>query len=176
MKIFKDLLTGDEVLSDSYEITLVDDIVYEVKTKKITKNYSININTGSNPSTEKGEEEEEAGDNPQSELVIDVVDAHRLQEVSWPSDKSQFVAWMKAYSKAVLEKLTERKSPRADAFKKGMQAMAPKIIANLKEYQFFQGENATGDTSTLILLFFKPDDQMNAVLWYFKDGLEEEKC
>jgi hypothetical protein len=29
MKIFKDLITGDEVLSDTYDINIVDDVIYE---------------------------------------------------------------------------------------------------------------------------------------------------
>jgi len=33
MKIYKDFISGDEVLSDSFPISVVDDIVYEVKTK-----------------------------------------------------------------------------------------------------------------------------------------------
>ena len=33
----QDLVSGDEIISDSYEIKIVDDTVYEVDCKKITK-------------------------------------------------------------------------------------------------------------------------------------------
>lgn len=33
MIVYKDVITGDEILSDAYPMTVVDDVVYEVQAK-----------------------------------------------------------------------------------------------------------------------------------------------
>ena len=72
----QDLVSGDEIISDTWELKDVDDAVYEVDCKKVTKNAD-NIDIGANPSAE---EAEEALDEGQTQ-VIDVVDAFRLNQM-----------------------------------------------------------------------------------------------
>ena len=40
MKIYKDIFTGDEMFSDTYKLKLVDDVVYEVYGKLVTRKQS----------------------------------------------------------------------------------------------------------------------------------------
>jgi hypothetical protein len=92
-------VTGDEVISDSYDIKEVDDTVYEIDCKKITlgaDNFGWSsppiqwssfgalcksltkppfVDTGANPSAEEADEGLEEGGGKQ---VIDIVNAFRL--------------------------------------------------------------------------------------------------
>jgi hypothetical protein len=45
MKLFSDVVTGDELFSDAYDIKEIDDIVYEVDAKMITLG-ATQVNTG----------------------------------------------------------------------------------------------------------------------------------
>lgn len=95
----QDIVTGDEVISDSYDIKEVDDTVYEIDCKKITlgaDNFGWSsppiqcsrfralgksltstpfADTGANPSAEEADEGLEEGGGKQ---VIDIVNAFRL--------------------------------------------------------------------------------------------------
>lgn len=72
----QDLVSGDEIISDTWTLKEVDDTVYEIECKKVTKGAE-NIDIGANPSAE---EEQEALDES-TEQVIDVVDAFRLNHM-----------------------------------------------------------------------------------------------
>ena len=124
MKIYTDLLgpSHDEILSDSYEMTVVEKVFYEgmnehffafsidlfliliknffgpkkisVKAKMVEKKNSVEVNIGANPvnPAEKGEgteEEEEGLEDKGTTMVINVVEGHRLVEVTWPQDKKR---------------------------------------------------------------------------------------
>ena len=69
-------MSGDEIISDTYNLKDVDDVVYEVDCKKVTKG-SEHFDIGANPSAE---EQEEALDET-TEQVIDVVDSFRLNKM-----------------------------------------------------------------------------------------------
>jgi len=111
---------------------------------------------------------------PTAEQVINVVDAHRLQEATY--SKKDFITWAKGYAKTVFEKLTAAGNPRADQFKKQITPVIQKIVANWEKegYGFYHGESYNPD-ATLIIKFYKKEDEHNPFLWYFKDGLEAEK-
>lgn len=67
------MVTGDEIISDTYNLKDVDDVVYEVDCKRVTKGAE-NIDIGANPSAEEAEE----GLDEATKQVIDVVDGFRL--------------------------------------------------------------------------------------------------
>ena len=54
MKIYKDILTGDEMFSDVYKIKMVDDVIYEVYGKYIQRTQGEIEIAGFNPSAEDG--------------------------------------------------------------------------------------------------------------------------
>ena len=86
----QDLVTGDEIISDSYKLIDVDDVVYEIDCKKITKG-GVSVDIGANPSAE-GEDAEALEEG--AEQVIDVVESFRL--VSMPfGDKKSFTGQFK---------------------------------------------------------------------------------
>ena len=75
-------MTGDEIISDTYRLKEVDDVVYEVDCRKVTKGAD-NIDIGANPSAEEQEEALEEG----TTQVIDVVDGFRLTLMSFGNKK-----------------------------------------------------------------------------------------
>ncbi len=58
--------------------------------------------------------------------------------------------------KAVKQHLQENKPDRVDAFEKGAQAFAKKIIGNFKDYEFYTGENMNPD-GMIALLNYRED-------------------
>lgn len=67
------MVTGDEIISDTYNLKDVDDVVYEVDCKKVTKGGE-SFDVGGNPSAEEAAEDLDDS----TKQVIDVVDGFRL--------------------------------------------------------------------------------------------------
>jgi hypothetical protein len=166
MKIFKDMLNGDELLSDSFPLTLVDDVVYEVQTKMITVTEG-NYDIGANPSEEEAEEALDSG----AVTVNNLVSAMRLEQTQF--DKKSYMAYIKGYMKSVLTKLKETNPERADAFQKSIQPFIKKVLDNFDEYSFYTG--ASMDPEGMIALQFYKEDGITPYFYFFKDGLLEEK-
>ena len=106
----------------------------------------LNRLAGANPSAEDNEDgalEEGA------ETVNNVVYSFRLQSTAF--DKKTFLTYLKGYMKAVKAKLQETKPERVEAFEKGAQAFAKKIVANFKDYEFYTGENMNPDGMVALL-------------------------
>lgn len=75
MKVWIDVFSGDEMVSDSYKMTtLYNDACLEVQAKYITKgNEKVDVGAGNAFGGGDDDEEEAEG-----ETVINVVDAHKL--------------------------------------------------------------------------------------------------
>jgi len=73
---------------------------------------------------------------------------------------------------ALLKRVKEEEPAREDAFKKGMMAALKLIEANFDNWQFFMGESMNPD-GMLALMDFRDDG--SPYMWFFKDGLVEEK-
>ncbi|KAJ4376531.1 hypothetical protein N0V86_006644 [Didymella sp. IMI 355093] len=168
MIIFKDILTDDEIISDSYDIKEIDGVVYEADCKKITIGGET-FDTGANASAEEAEE----GADDQAETKIDVVYSFRLNETGF--DKKGYLTYLKGYMKAVKNKLQE-KGASADeitAFEKGAAGYAKKIVANFKDYEFFTGESMNPD-GMIVLLNYR-EDGVTPYVTVWKHGLSEMK-
>lgn len=125
MKIFKDVISGDEVGSDSYPITVVDDLYYELEGKVgvhdscgraarrrrspvarhaqmvTVRNGIDDALIGANASAEADVEDAGADDGATS--GINIVLAHRLVETQF--DKKSYTAYIRAYMKRIKEHL-----------------------------------------------------------------------
>jgi len=166
MIIYKDIITDDEVVSDAYDLKEIDDIAYEVDCKMITiKEGAVDI--GANASAEEATEELEDG----SVTVNNVVYSFRLQASQF--DKKTYLTYLKGYMKAVKAHLQKRKPERVDAFEKGAQAFAKKIVANFKDYEFYTGESMNPDGIVLLLNY--REDGVTPYLTIWRDGLSEMK-
>ena len=85
----QDLITEDEIISDSYGLKEIDGVAYEADCKKISIGGE-SFDVGGNPSAEGGEEE---GVDDQTQTVIDVVHSFRLTETSF--DKKAYLVHLK---------------------------------------------------------------------------------
>ncbi|KZT19259.1 translationally controlled tumor-associated [Neolentinus lepideus HHB14362 ss-1] len=167
MLLYTDLLTDDEMFSDAFPIKLVDDIVFEVDCQTITIKKGADVDIGANPSTEEADEGLEEG----METVNNVAHSFRLQQTSF--DKKSFLTYLKGYMKAVKAKLAETNPDRVEAFEKGAQTFAKKIVANFKDFEFYTGESMNPDG--MIALLNYREDGVTPYFTFWKDGLKEVK-
>ncbi|XP_053969204.1 translationally-controlled tumor protein homolog [Anastrepha ludens] len=172
MKIYKDIITGDEMFADTYKMKLVDEVIYEVYGKLVTRSHGeINIE-GFNPSAEEADE----GTDSAVESGVDVVLNHRLQECFAFGDKKSFTLYLKDYMKKVLAKLEENAPDQVDVFKTNMNKVMKEILGRFKDLQFYTGESMDCDGMVAMCEYREIDGVSTPVLMFFKHGLDEEKC
>ncbi|XP_021856751.1 translationally-controlled tumor protein homolog [Spinacia oleracea] len=171
MLIYEDLISGDELLSDSYECKeLFNGCLWEVDGKWVVKENRGVFNIGANPSAEVGEDDNEAVDDGETVKVVDIVDNFRLQEQP-AYDKKQFVAWVKRYIKTLVTKL---EADKAVQFKKNVEAATKFLMSKMSELQFFVGESMHDDGAT-VMAYYK-DGATDPSFFYFAHGLKGVKC
>ncbi|KAH8360184.1 hypothetical protein KR093_011236 [Drosophila rubida] len=172
MKIYKDIITGDEMFADTYKMKLVDEVIYEVYGKLISRAGDDIKIEGFNPSAEEAEE----GTDAAVETGVDVVLNHRLSECFAFGDKKSFTLYLKEYMKKVLEKLTASAPDQVDVFKTNMNKTMKDILGRFKDLQFFTGESMDCDGMVAMCEYRDINGVSTPVLMFFKHGLEEEKC
>lgn len=171
MRIYKDIFTGDEMFSDSYKVKLVDEVIYEVYGKLITRKQGDVQIDGFNPSAEEASE----GTDEAVESGVDIVLNHRLAETYAFGDKKGFTAYLKDYMKKLVQKLEEKNPDEVSVFKNNTNKVMKDILGRFKELQFFTGESMDIDGMVAMLEYREIDGDSVPVLMFFKHGLEEEK-
>jgi len=96
MKIFKDIITGDELFTDSNHVELVDDCIYEVTCTHISRKQGDFVLEGANPSAEG--EDGDCGVDETTESGLDLVLNQKLQTTSFT--KSDYKSYLKTYTKS----------------------------------------------------------------------------
>ncbi|EQL01895.1 hypothetical protein G6O67_006471 [Ophiocordyceps sinensis] len=170
MIIFKDILTGDEVISDSYELKEIDGIVYEADCAMITED-AVTVNTGANASAEGGDDD---GTEDAAIKVNNIIRSFRLQSTSF--DKKGYLAYLKGYMKAVKVALQEKNTPAETitAFEKGAQTyVKEKLLPNFKDFEFYTGESMNPDG--LVVLLNYREDGVTPYIIVWKHGLTAMK-
>lgn len=171
MRLFKDIFTGDEMFSDTYKMKLVDDVLYEVYGRLVTRKQGEIMLEGSNPSAEEGGDDcDEA-----VESGVDIVLNHRLQETFAFGDKKSYTAYLKDYMKKLVSKLEEKSPDQVDTFKTNMNKVMKDILGRFKDLQFFTGESCEIDGMVALLEYRDIDGDSVPVFMFFKHGLDEEK-
>ncbi|KAJ3334423.1 hypothetical protein HDU91_002747, partial [Kappamyces sp. JEL0680] len=89
MLLYRDIISGDEMISDAFKITEVDDIVYEVNCRLIMVNPGAEVDIGANASAEEVEEEVQ----DDAIQINDVVYSMRLQSTEF--DKKSYMTYIK---------------------------------------------------------------------------------
>ncbi|KAK3644412.1 hypothetical protein LTR56_009664 [Elasticomyces elasticus] len=168
MIIFKDIITGDELISDSYDMELKDNVMYEINCTKITIGTD-NIDIGANASAEEAEE----GTEDSAQQVIDIVYSFRLNETSF--DKKSYLGHLKQYMKKVKEtmKANGASDESVQEFEKGAQGKAKEIVSNFKDYEFLIGESMDPDGMVVLLNYREDGTTPYVSIW--KHGLKEMK-
>jgi hypothetical protein len=169
MIIYKDILTDDEIISDSYDLKLVDNIVFEADCAMITEE-AVHVDTGANASAEEADE----GVEDAAVKVNNIVHSFRLQSTSF--DKKSYQAYLKGYMKAVKGAMQERGAAPEEitAFEKGAQGyVKEKLLPNFKDFEFYTGESMNPD-GTIVLLNYR-EDGVTPYIIVWKHGLKEMK-
>ncbi|KAE8714205.1 Translationally-controlled tumor protein-like protein [Hibiscus syriacus] len=168
MLVYQDLISGDELLSDSFTYReLENGMLWEVEGKWVVQG-AVNVDIGANPSAEGAEDDEGVDD--QAVKVVDIVDTFRLQEQP-PFDKKTFVANMKKFIKNLTPKLDGEKQ---ETFKKNIEGAIKYLLPKLKDLQFFVGESMHDD-GCLVFAYYK-DGATDPTFLYFAYALKEVKC
>jgi len=174
MKVYKDIVSGDELFMDTYPMELLHDAVYKVEGKYISRNKVGGfVLEGANASAE---EADEGTDDNDTESGLDIVLNNRLTETGF-KDKKAYLTYLKDYMKRIVGKLEEEGSKDIETFKAGSNAFIKEKLSQYKDMQFFQGETMDPDAMAGILLHEDKADGNEAPFFYFfKHGLLEEKC
>lgn len=167
MLIYKDVISGDELLSSAFDVKEVDGAVYEVDAAMINVKPGADVDIGANPSAEGG------GDDYSEDTiqVNNVVFNSRLQETSF--DKKSYMAYIKGYMKRVKTYLQENDPDQVAAFEKGATTYIKKVIGSFKDFEFFTGESM--DPDGMVVLLNWREDGTTPYLVFWKHGLKIEK-
>ncbi|KAK3997361.1 Mss4-like protein [Cladorrhinum sp. PSN332] len=168
MIIYKDIISGDEIISDSYDLKEVDGVAYEADCAMITEG-AVHVDTGANASAEEAEEALE----DQAVKVNNIVNSFRLQSTSF--DKKGYLAYLKGYMKAVKKALQDagKSEEEVKEFETKAQGFAKKVIGSFKDWEFYIGESMNPDAMVVLLNYREDGVTPYVVVW--KHGLKEEK-
>eukprot|EP00091_Calanus_sinicus_P018159 TRINITY_DN405_c0_g1_i1.p1 TRINITY_DN405_c0_g1~~TRINITY_DN405_c0_g1_i1.p1 ORF type:complete len:173 (+),score=69.09 TRINITY_DN405_c0_g1_i1:289-807(+) len=171
MKIFKDVFSGDELFSDTYPMKLVDNCMYEVYGKHITRSADEIQLEGSNASAEEADE----GTDSSSVSGVDLVLNHRLVETGFGS-KKDYTIYLKDYMKKVVKHLEDNgRTEEVDEFKKNINGVMKELLGKFKDLQFYTGESMESEAMILIMDYREYEGEERPVVLAFKHGLDEEK-
>ncbi|ORY33725.1 putative E167 tumor protein-like protein [Naematelia encephala] len=166
MLIYQDVITGDEMASDAFDVKEIGNVAMEIDCSMIIVKEG-DIDIGGNPSAEEAEEALENG----ATQVNNVVHSFRLQSTSF--DKKSYLTYLKGYMKAVKTHLQNTNPDRVAGFEKEAQDLAKKIVGNFKDYEFYVGESMNPEGMVALLNYREDGVTPYFTLW--KDGLKEVK-
>jgi hypothetical protein len=174
MKVYKCLVTGDELFTDTYPIETIGGL-YKIKARLVTRSENLDDKMfGANPSAE----EQDEGTETATKSGIDVVLDNRLQPTAFGS-KKEFMLYFKDLVKR-LEEAKKEKNPDLDTAKwrADIQAAFKTILAVPKfdEYEFFTGESQNPDGSIGLLLWETGETDDTPYVYFFVESVREEKC
>ena len=159
MRVWCDLFSGDEMVSDSYkmygDLEATDDSeVYDLNKHQIMRVLAKTI-TKKEGKIDIGGDEENDAEEEEGVSVINLVDAHNLQEVSL--SKKDFMATVKPLLKRVVEHMKEKE--KGEEAVKAFQAAATQVIkfvvGKFDEFQIYCGESY--DTEASMCFSYYPD-------------------
>ncbi|KAI0993376.1 hypothetical protein K3495_g14808 [Podosphaera aphanis] len=153
MLMFKDIITGDNILSDSYPIKEVDGFIYECDGSMINK--------------------ADGANSAETEKVIDIVDAFQLQKTTL--DIGSYTAHIRGYLKSVKEKLesSEASAEEMTVFENGARSFVKNVVDNFKDYDFYTSSSKNPDGMVILLKY--RDDGTTPYVSVWKHGLTELK-
>ncbi|EET02390.1 IgE-dependent histamine-releasing factor, putative [Giardia duodenalis ATCC 50581] len=150
MLIYKDIVNGDELLSDAI-ITSTDDLFYIVKGKMVVAD---------------GDEDDE-----DAEKVIDVVFRYNLTEAEFT--KKTLMSNLKKFMKAMSKSLKKTKSEEeVTAWQEKVNAWVTGLLEKFDDYNFYLGASNDVESGMVVLCKW---DGADPYFYYWKDALKSEK-
>lgn len=180
MYIYSDIASGDELFTDIYPITVVEDgFFYRIEGKMTTETTQIDDACfGGNKSAEGGGDDD--GADASSKSGINVVLAHEM--VATGFDKSSYKVHIKDFMKLMLKKMKENGKSEDDI--KAWQKLAGEkvmkfIMKNFKEFDFFIGKSMNEEGIAILVRWEdsteNPGTEVPA-LYVIKECVLAEKC
>ncbi|KAF9904760.1 hypothetical protein EC991_002330 [Linnemannia zychae] len=144
MLIYQDIITGDELFSDAFDIKEVGG-TYEVECAMIQVKEGADVDIGANASAEEAAEDLEDG----VSVVNNVVYSFRLQSTNF--DKKGYTTYIKGYLKAL--KAAKGLTEEADikAYEAEMTTEVKKVLGGFKDFEFYTGESMNPDGAIMLL-------------------------
>lgn len=171
MKLYIDIFSNDEIISDSYNMEMIyENVGCKVKSQYLVKDEKYDVYGAGNAFANPDAKEEEV--NNEVVKVLDVMDSFDYKETVF--DKKSYGTYLKAYMGKILEHLTKNKPDRVEAFKVGAKAMGSWIMSNYGDFTFYTPKSYDSENS-IILSYFEKDAETPTFV-YFLDGLRTEKC
>jgi hypothetical protein len=174
MKVYKCIITGDELFTDTYPMEIVCGL-YKLKARYVTRSEKFDDSKlGANPSAE---EEAEAADDVSSSGVNVVLD-NRLQNTNFGS-KREYMTYFKGFIKEGEER-KKAANPQldVDAFRSGVQTAFKYVLASFDSFEYYNGESNNPDGCIALLKWETPEGETDDVpfVYFFVEGVKEEKC
>ncbi|RUS70004.1 hypothetical protein EGW08_022232, partial [Elysia chlorotica] len=176
MKVYKCLITGDELFTDAYKFVEKDGF-YIVQGKYVTRKKGDRVDDSLIGGNASAEEPQDVASEESTESGCNVVLDNRLKPTAFGA-KKEYQAYFKDYVKALLAK-KKAMDPEGDfsEWQKDITATFKIALANFKEFEFFTGDS--GDPTGMIpLMEWKvPEGETDECpfVWFYKDGIKEEK-
>ena len=176
MKVYQDVFTNDEVMSEVYKFELdYQDVIMKVKSAYKNKEAVGNIDIGCGNAFGGTDEEggdSGSGDSP-SEKVLDVAFNFNLVQTSF--SKQEFMAFIKNFLKNLKGYLEANgKADRVTTFMAGAQEFVKFCVGKFEELEFYLGTSESLEGG-LIITFWDDETASGPVFYYFKDSLKEVK-
>ncbi|KAK3840019.1 MAG: translationally controlled tumor protein [Linnemannia elongata] len=166
MLIYQDIITGDELFSDAFDIKEVGG-TYEVECAMIQVKEGADVDIGANASAEEADEALEDG----VSVVNNVVYSFRLQSTSF--DKKGYTTYIKGYLKALkaAKKLTDEAEVKA--YESEMTTEVKKVLGSFKDFEFYVGESMNPDGAVMLLNY--REDGVTPFFTVFKHAVKTMK-
>ncbi|GFS32452.1 translationally-controlled tumor protein homolog [Trichonephila inaurata madagascariensis] len=173
MLIFKDLISEDEMFTDTFKFKLVNDCLYEVECAYVTRNTPCIELEGSNP-VEVGDKNDDIEDI--NESGFDLVLNQRLVETTF-NTKNDFRDYLKIYSKELEKKWKTSGAPAEviDASKQNFINAVKLLVPKFKDFRFYLGESCNPLGLVAMLEFRDDSGTEKPVMIFIKEGLFKEK-
>ena len=176
MKVFIDIFSNDEVLSDGFAPEIKDDCLYTLKSKMINPDDvgNVNIGCGNAFGSEEDQHVEEG-----VEKVNSVISNFSLEE--YYGSKADVKEHFTRRIKAMKEKLADKPDQLKNWEKGGAVAKFVKeLFGKFDDVRWFMGSRYGNDQieeneSMIIAAYWVDDNDSGETFFFFKDCLREQK-
>lgn len=176
MRIFQDIFTDEEFISDSYNIVLTyDGVIGEVKSRMVAKqDVDVDVGCGNAFGGQNEDDPDQGGQTGGTPVfkVNDLIDAFGYQETSF--DSAGFATYFKGYMKTLMANITDKNPDRLAAFKAGAAAFFKWAKENFDELSFYTGKNYDMEYLIVMSYYKNPEDEAPTFL-YVMDGMKSYK-
>lgn len=171
MKVYTDVFTNEQVLSDAYPIEEeYDGAVMFVKSNWDNAS-GTNIDIGCGDAF-GGAGEDEAVDDAPGERVLNIVNAFDLKETELT--KKDYQALLKVYMPKLKKYLEENNPDRVQPCVSGLGAFIKFMMPQFSEFSFWTGPNYDTD-GMIILSYYKVESDETPTFIFFTDGFTAMK-